>query len=487
MSDFESHLIKAGDGSIAKSADGSTDQLDERTVTTSIGDGVEPPYDPAKLAALQEANGTHAVAIAKKAKREVGFGFDIAPHTHVEEPGDEEQQRVRDFWKGPDTDWKLGPTGTPSATPVEMLEMARQDYHGIGWLALEVRYANFDDEPQGMSYLPAKTVRVKEADADGRKAGHGYVQKLDGQTRYFAEAGARHQTGIDGDEDPTYVDREDGETYDSQETFPSDSTPANEVLFIPNPHGNSLYYGIPTWVAEIQTIRADFEARRFNRERLANDAILDFLIIVENGQLSEQGREQVAENLKEIRKSSEPRAMTLESGDLADGVDSDVSIRVEPISQVGDRDMSFVEFREKNERDIAQAHEVPLQALSHQDATNANTTEALREFSEEVIQPNQQRFAERLYRVIHQQILDVQDWRLEFKTVGTRNRLRDAEVLSTVLRRVGDGLTINEIRRLADDVLDVEIETIEELEGELFGVVSDPILADELAEAVEDN
>jgi len=472
-----------------------SDQLDDRQLGLTVGNGLSPPYPPGRLAALQELNGTHAVAVEKRSKREVGFGFRLSPHPRADEPSDDEKERVENFWRGRDSTWMLGPKGTPGATPVEVLEKGRQDYHGIGWAALEITYNGFADEPGGLSYLPAKTVRVKKKIEDGsfideQVAGHGYVQKRDGRTRYFAEAGARHAEDVDGNPDLTYVDRETGETYDSREAMRNaGAKPANELLFIPNPHPNTLYYGIPTWVSEIQTMVADQEARRYNRKRLENDMMLDYVVIVEGGTLSESSREDVREHINGLRESDDPGAWILEADDLVESgidVESDVTIRVEPMSQPGNTDMDWETFRDANEEDIAQAHSTPLQVLGKHDATNSNSEAAIREYTQEVIEPEQERFAERLYRIIHQQILGVDDYTIGFVTKGADSVKRDAEVLRSVMRAGGGALELNEVRELINEVVDRDIDSIDELDGELFSVVSDPILADELAAAVEE-
>jgi hypothetical protein len=115
-----------------------TDQLTDRTTGVGPGRGITPPYNPSSLASLLELNGVHAAAVAKKARREVGFGFEIENIETVDEEdaSEEERQRAEEFWLGPTTKWKLGPTGTPFATPEEVVEKARQDWHAVGWGAL---------------------------------------------------------------------------------------------------------------------------------------------------------------------------------------------------------------------------------------------------------------------------------------------------------------------------------------------------------------
>ena len=456
MSDDQNLGIKSTLVGMQKAAgDAATsDQLDDRNIGLTVGQGLRPPYPPDRLASLQELNGTHAVCIAKKAQREVGYGFEIVSHDRIDpdDASEDERERVEDFWRGRESRWSLGPKGTPAATPTELFEKARQDYYGIGWLAIEIRYAGYDDEPAGMSYLPAKTVRVKKDKKAGKNeqiAGHGFVQKRDGKTAFFAEAGDRHGEDIDGRPDPTYVDKHSGDVYNSREAMENadGAEPANEILYIPNPHPNTLYYGLPTWISEIQTMVADQEARRFNRERLSNDMILDYIVKVEGGQLSEDSRREVREHIQGMRDSDGPSAWILEAEDLADSgidIDSDVTISVEPMADFSDEDMSWTEYRDMNERDIAQVHEVPRQHLGHQDATNSNTEQAVREFTQEVIKPAQERFAERLYRIVHQQILDVHDWTLSFVTKGGDDRVTETEIAAQTVDAVGDAMTVSQ-------------------------------------------
>lgn len=434
-----------------------SDQLHPRHRGVTIGGGISPPYPPKDLAGLLELNGTHMSCVTKTAHREAGFGFEIVPYGSLSEDdaSDEEKKIVEDFWTGTDTVWKLGATASRYTTPVKLHEKARQDYHGVGWLALEVMYAGADDQPQGMTYLPAKTIRVrkKREGTDGRAvAGHGFVQKRDGKTVYLAEAGDR-QARAEND-DPVFVDKNTGEKYEGPASgMPSGFEPANEVLFVPNPHPNADHYGIPDWVAELQTIMADHEARRFNRKRLENDLMMDYIIIVEGGTLSEQSRNDIKEHIQGLRDSDDPGMLVLEAEELKEAgldVTNGVSIRVEPAAHFNDEDASFTKYREMNEGDIAQAHGVPLQALSRQDATNANTEEAIRSWVEEDIKPSQDTYSEVLYRAIHQQILGVSDWTIRFKTVGGKNRQREVDINATIADAAGEMMTVGQLLGLFD-------------------------------------
>ena len=466
--------------SLTKAAE--TTQLNDRHVGHTIGGGITPPYPPDRLAALQELNGTHAIAVGKKAAREVGFGFEIVAHERVDDPDEAEREAARDFWFGRDTIWKIGPQGTVSGSPTEVFELSRRDYHGIGWACIELIYGD-DNTLQGMAHVPAVETRVRKAETDDGLTvrGKGYVQNEDGATRYYGEAGDR--VG----EDPTYLDRETGETYDTLEAV--ENKPANELIFIPNPSPLSKYYGIPDWVAEIQTMMADQAAKEFNRDFFDHDAIPQYAIVVEGGTLSESAREDVRNLISTLRRTEGRRVPVLEAEELADrgiDVDSSVSIRIEQLTQQGDEDMAFIEFRQQNEHEIAKVHEVPPQLIGVMESANrANSEEAIRDFVKEVIEPRQSRFADRLYRIVHQRILDITDYTLAFETRGADNEREAAEVART---EIGPEWTVNEAReRLGLDARD-------ELEGVLVGEAFNPQvgqqpntteLADELARRIE--
>lgn len=491
MTDTGSEVIEIK-GATTKAVDraAETTQLDDRAVGLTVGEGITPPYNPSKLAAFQELNGTHAIAVEKKAKREVGFGFGITPHQRAEDPSDEERERAEAFWRGRDSIWKIGPTGTPTATPVEVFEKARQDYHGIGWLAIELIYGD-DDTLHGLAHVPAESVRVKKSEEDDRQAGHGYVQVVDGDTVYFGEAGDRHQTDVDGNPNPIYVDKTDGEVGRDRDAV---GELANELLYIPNPHPNTRYYGLPAWISEIQTMVGDQEAKRFNREFFEWDSVPQYAVIVEGGRLSDEARDDVRDLVKCLREKEGRRVAVLDAEELAErgvNVEQNVSIRLEPLARQGEEDMSFAEYRRMNEHDIAKVHEVPPQLIGVMESSNrGNITEAIRDFTKEVIEPAQARFAGRLYRIIHQQILDINDWTLNFETRGAENEREDAEIAETRIGAASQygGVTVNEARELQGfEPLDEP--TGEMLVAELRGGAGDGVeqgIRDLITEEVED-
>jgi len=430
-----------------------TTQLDERRIATDVGRGIVPPYNPETLAAFQELNETHQACLRMKSRYEVGYGFDIVQHSQADDPDPdgEDHQTVEDFWRGSDSRWQTGPEGTAASTPEEVLELARLDYHGIGWAAIEI-LVNGEGEPVGLAHVPAVTVRVRKTETetqDGEEvvtSGHGYVQIRQGRRRYFGEAGDRY-----GD-DPTFVDKDTGDVADDPRELPNG--PANELIFVPNPSPLSLYYGIPDWVSAMQTMAADQAAKEWNHDVFDNLGIPYYVIKVTGGTLTEESKDELRDlmdNLKgsryrtallEVEEFDEQTALQAEDG-------SDVEIELEPIGSREDLDMEFEKFRARNEHEIAKVHEVPPILINVTSTSNRSNSEAqVQEFSEGVIAPEQSKFEARLYKILHQTAMDVDDWTIEFELRGADRpgeeaRIADQRTRSMRLTGVG---TVDEAR-----------------------------------------
>ncbi|QLK25422.1 phage portal protein [Natrinema zhouii] len=439
-----------------------TTQLDERRIAIDAGLGIQPPYNPETLAAFQELNETHHACVRKKSRYEVGYGFEIVPHPQANDPdpdGDDHDD-VETFWQGANSRWQIGPEGTAASTPEEVLELARQDYHGIGWAALEILVEG-DGTPIGLAHVPATTVRVRKTtstteteDGEEREViqrGHGYLQVRQGRRRYFGEAGDRYRgQGDDDDREPIFVDKENGETASSAGDL--DNAPANELIFIPNPSPLSLYYGIPDWVAAMQTMGADQAAKEWNHDTFDNLGIPYYVVKVTGGTLMEDSKKELRElmdNLKgtryrtailEVEEFQQEKDLTGEDG-------NDIEIELVPVGSRENLDMEFEKFRERNEHEISKVHSVPPILINVTSTSNrSNSKEQVREFAEDVIAPEQRKFESRLYKILHQKALSVDDWTVHFELRGADRPERDARIASNRISAAQGAITVNEAR-----------------------------------------
>lgn len=414
-------------------------QLDEHRIQSRAGLGVKPPYNPDRLASYLELNETHSVAVRKKSRYEVGFGFEIVPVEDIDpdEADQSEFDTVEDFWRSRESKWQTGPhLSAEPTTAEEVFELARQDYHAIGWLCIEILVNNMG-EPVGLAHVPANTVRVRKPEGDEeREDVRGYVQEREGRRRYFGEAGDRYK------DNPLFVDRETGDVAEGS-AGELTNDPANELIFVRNPSPLSLHYGIPTWISAIRTISADESAKDYNREFFDNDTIPRLAIKVTGGELSEESKKDLRQMLQNLRDESH-RTVLLEVDKFNDSLGEDVSIELEPISQGVSEEMSFRAFREKNEHEIAKVHGIPPVLIGVTETSNrANSRSQVHEFATEVIAPEQNKFAERLYQIIHQQAFGVTDWTIEFKLRGGDQPREEARVASEKINAVQGAIPVN--------------------------------------------
>ena len=465
-----------GGGPLSKAR--STTQIPERRIQTHAK-GLQPPYNPDRLASYAELNETLAVGIRKKSRYEVGYGFGIVPHADVdvEEADDVERAVARDFWRGSSSIWqtRAGQQSTPT-TPEEVKELARQDFHLIGWCCLEI-LTNMEGVPIGLAHVPARTVRIRKPQSrfdqprhpesgqfvngdDADLASRGYVQVRQGRRRYFGEAGDRYRgmsveaagseddpevrisTDTDSDEEPIFVDRETGDVVEG-DAGGLETQPANELIFIRNPSPLEQDYGVPDWISATRTIGADEAAKDYNREFFDNDTIPRFVIKVTGGELSEESKRDLRQMLHGLREESH-RTVVLEVEKFQSQLDGDVEIELEPLGQGISEEMDFRLFREKNEHEIAKVLEVPPVKIGVTETSNrSNSAIQDREFALEVIQPEQHKFATRLYRILHQTALGITDWTIEYELRGAEQPSEDAKVARQKIQAVRGAIPIN--------------------------------------------
>jgi len=409
-----------------------TDDPHERT------DWYDPPYNPTVLATLKERSETHARAVASKAQSVAGHGFDLVPHEYAGSDDPPGYDTVRDFWFGFGSTWQLGPDRLP-ATPDEVLEQAWDDYESIGWLSIEALINDTTAEPTGLAHVPAHTIR-------SRRDGPGFVQ-IDPDSNliegYFAPAGFRY-----GD-DKRFLDADTGEVGSS---IGDVGTPANEVLVMRNYSGLAARYGVPDIVPAMQTLFGDIAARKYNATFFENDGVPRFAVMVEGGELTDKAWTELEEKFKDLRvDDNSHRGVILEamSGVKSSFEDAhNVSIRIEPLTVGVDEDASFIDYRKENEHDILKAHDVPPVVANRTEKVNrANADAQRREYANEVIRPKQQKLAARLHRVIHQTMLDVDGWTVEFELHGAENEERQATIAKTRIQAgVSAGMLVDEAR-----------------------------------------
>lgn len=399
----------------------------------------DPPYDPAKLVALLERSETHAACVHAKAKGVAGYGFDLEPHESVESdtepPG---RDRLEEFWR--DGRFTLGPDKRP-ATADDVLENAWDDYESTGYLTLEILVNSATGEPTGLAHVPSHTIRR-------RKEAPGYVQVDDGSipVQYFGAAGDRYG------ENQTFVNGTNGEFGDNVAEAGGVDNVANELLLVGNYSALAPHYGTPDIIPALPTLVGDISARKYQTKFFENDGVPRFSVIVEGGELSDRAFNELKETLENLRlEENSHRGMLIEAVDVVDsttGEESDVNIRIEPLTVGEQEEAGFIEYRQENEADIRKAHSVPPVILERTEGVNyANAKSQRTSFAQSTIKPRQEKLASRLYQVLHVQAFEIPEWDIVFNLHGGQNREREADISQTrVEAGVQGGMTVNEAR-----------------------------------------
>ncbi|WP_255170109.1 phage portal protein [Natrononativus amylolyticus] len=467
-----------------------TQQLQDRAQAVSPGGARSPPVDPVVLSRLLEENTTHAKCCYVKARNVAGYGFDLVPHPETDSPSEEQRETAEEFWFGDNSVWQVGPDHQERATATDVLQMGWLDYEAVGWLTLEP-LIQMDGTPVGMAWVPAMTVRKRRThDNQGNKVAHGYVQLIDGNSRYFGVAGDRYA------DEPIFVDTVNGSFGTSVDN------PATELIFKRNASPLHRHYGTPDIIPARRAVRGKKAAEEYNIQFFENDAVPRMAVIIEGGELTDKAFETLDEIINESASGGSHRTLLLEVERLAqepgmmnlqDGYDAkDVSIRIEPMTVGTEEDASFLGYQDHTEHDILQAHEVPpvVGNVLKSGAFSTDTDDQRKEFADSVIGPKQENYAGLLYETIHKP-LGVTDWIIDFKTRGLENRVQELEMAATRIEASQGVLTVNQIlEELGFEPRDDPIgqEMLLNLGGQPGGVTAsiEQTIHDEITDAKED-
>lgn len=401
----------------------------------------DPPYPPDQLARLLETSETHAACVTAKARNVAGYGLEAVPYDGVDDESPPGEERIRDFWFGLDTTFQLGPDKQP-ATASEVLEHAWEDLESSGYLTLELLVNSTTGDPTGLAHIPAHSIRK-------RKDARGYVQLDDADlpAAYFGEAGDRYK---EDDGEQWFVNSESGDVGQTTGDVGGPDATANELIVLRNYSALAPHYGTPDIVPALQTLAGDVAARTWNTKLFENDTVPRMAVIVENGELTDRAWNELEEKFQKISlEENKHRGILIEAQSAAQSIgDSEnVSIRLEPLTVGVQEDADFLDYRAENEHDISKAHSVPPVVINRTGEINyANAREQRQEFAQSVIKPKQERFAERLYQIIHVLGFGIDGWTVEFTLHGGENRQRDAEISQTRIEASMGAMTINETR-----------------------------------------
>ena len=321
---------------------------------------IRPPYNPDDLVNLLDANTFHTRCVKQKAIDTVGMGFKILPYdTDPNKVAGTEIQvkEVEDFFKN--CNKKL--------TFEEVLERAAVDFESVGWLALEItRYK--DTKPARINHIPAHTVRY-------RANGEGLIQKRNGKEVQFK----------------WLFDEE-------SKTDPNTQKEMTEVLYVADYQPKSDFYGIPGYIPAVGAMVANNYARDYNINFFGNNAIPQYAVIIEGGELDAEVEKVIQEHFKTNLKGVNNAHRTL----ILSGPEG-VKIKLEPLA-IEVKEGHFRLYRKDNRDEIVASHGVPGYRIGiiEVGALGGNVAqESTKIYKNTIINPRQQRLESRFTQILH--------------------------------------------------------------------------------------
>lgn len=425
-------------------------------------DIVCPPYPPECLADFLEADETNFRCIAAKVMDSVARKYIIeAKYSAAEadysfDPSEEsyktdqkrfraEVQQIQDFLDSCNILHGF----------VGVLRRACMDHEAIGWAAIEV-IRSFDGSIARIEHIPATRVRVLSG-------WRGFVEKVDDGSNeyiYYQVFGEKYKVQADDpfnqgkktlvpfdpakhsfdDRVPNFVDRETGEpTTDINKA-------ANEILYFPRHHSNTIYYGYSDSVPAVGAIIANSYIRDYQHQFWEHNTVPRYAVIIKGAKVDDEFMKMVTEYFQSHVKGANHKTLI-----MALGAQGGRNIEVEfKALDVANKEADFLKTRDANSQQIMTAHGVSPAILGIVNNSELGSGKGLSQaeiYKDRIVTPLQEYWAEKL-NYLFRQGLGILYARLKFDPLDIRDRYNEMQMLTGYSDR--GQLTNNEVRRKAN-------------------------------------
>ncbi len=393
---------------------------------------LEPLYNPELLTRLPEYSDILQQCIDAYKTNMVGFGVNFDYDIDVKD--DEEKKislnkewmRYENFFKYCNLDESF----------TSLMKKVIDDRERIGWGAIEV-IEDGAGYPSGLEHIPAYKIRLckKERDAipitttiqneDGKeieitisKKFRRFVQIVENKRVYFKEFG-----------DPRTLNYETGLYEES--TLPEKK--ASSILFF------RIYcpytpYGLPRYIGQLLNIQGNRKAEELNYTYFMDGRHMPMAVIVENGKLTPASIDLLTD-IKGDR--ARHKYLILEAEGLENEVQigdedtkSKVSIRIEKLAEMLEKDGLFQEYCKNNRDKIRSAFRLhPIYTGESQDYTRATADTARQVTEEQVFQPERKELAFQINNTL-KRALQIKEVSMKFVAPTISNQVEIAEAVS---------------------------------------------------------
>ena len=446
---------------------------------------VKPPYSAELLSMFLEVDEVHYRCVKAKVTDFVGRDWDIRPLTmpsgEVYDPSQlndsvkksiqDEIVTIRSFVE--ECNDVIGFDG--------VLTRAAMDFESIGYGAIEIIRSR-DGKIARLAHIPASRVRVL-------RGWKGFVEVIAPEKyMYYQPFGWKivsknrrdlvtikaepYNPRLDGplnmsNLDWSMIDRETGKpTVDFDKA-------ANELIWMPKHHPNTVYYGVPDIVAALGHVFSNIYIRDYLLQFFQYNTIPQYAIIIEGAKLAAPVKETILKFFSEEVKGKAHRTLIIP----VPAMGAEVKVRFEKLA-ADTREGSFQETRKNGSQGIMTAHGVSPAIIGVADNANLGSGKGLSQaeiYKDRVVTPGQRRW-ERSLNKLFRLGLGVRYVGLTFDRLDIRDLLNEMSVYTGYQK---EGIvTINEVRqqaRLGD--------SLEGGDRAFFKGNQMPVFIDELTEA----
>lgn len=321
--------------------------------STSFSSGITPPVDPDTLAEFRTYNAYHDRSIRLKALAVAYQGYDVLPVDSNDEDYEDnpEYKKVVEFTDKPN---EMGEDF------IDIIYGYAEDFYTFRSAYLEV-VRNLKGELKEIYNMRAPYVRIKKK---GSRVS--FVQK-DGAKEVEFQL-------FTGD--------------------PKQDKKQNEVLWLKDYYSKSKYYGIPDYYSAMGDLTLDRSSVEYNIRRFKNGLMIDFIIVVEGGEVDSKVLEDINKFLKTNYQglANAGKALYLNSDT------PDVKIRIEKVSAEV-KEASFIKQREFSREVIMVGHGTNAKVLGLQTPGQLGGGESdsqFRIFEETITKPDRLRIQRKL-------------------------------------------------------------------------------------------
>lgn len=435
------------------------------------------PYDPYDLALLLESSPIHYKACDVKARDSVGREYKLLPKyplkdlesedKHSRTTSKEEFQKdcalIEDFLEEVNSD----------KTFQELAYLVAMDRESIGWGAFEVirradgKIAKLDRIPAvrlralegGDGFVEIDFTRSEDAFEDtmiyryyqpfGQKVVAKELDPFDfdqtGKTvkvPYNPEKHGELNTLTNQALDWNLRDKNTGKKISTSGTNFTKKA-ANEIIFFPNDHNNTVYYGYADVVPAIHNVIMNININKYQRDFFKNNCIPKYAVIIKGKKISKEFKKEIADYFDKSLKGENFQTMILA---LSQGLGASVDVEFRELDS-GRKEADFLETLGSNNQEIITAEGVPPALLAVHDSASLGSGKGMAQaelYKDRFVIPSQIFYANRINKMFKLG-LGVSSAIIKFDPLDVRDNHQVAQVIQLLLS-VGC-LSINEARR----------------------------------------